>query len=103
MTSDHSKNIHVLIYKSTAASLRFELMDSGHSHDPLERPHPQGADWAIAKHTVMDVVTSAGNLTVNMLRVMRMPVGAASVHGFDRKSQKFSFPVERGDPKLRFR
>ena len=51
----------------------------------------------------MDVVTSAGNLTVNMLRVMRMPVGAASVHGFDRKSQKFSFPVERGDPKLRFR
>ena len=35
---------------------------------------------------------------------MRMEfTGLQFLDGFDRKSQKFSFPVERGDPRLRFR
>ena len=42
-----------------------------------------------------------GGLVAQWMRMEFM--GLQFLDGFDRKSQKFSFPVERGDPRLRFR
>ena len=57
-------------------------------------PMSEVAPWRIGQPIT-------GGLVAQWMRMEFM--GLQFLDGFDRKSKKFSFPVERGDPRLRFR